>query len=84
MQVCVVLRATNLVHICDLVVVLVVSIWHHEVSIEQRSLANHLLGLHRELSVHGLTDQLLEPLPVFVVDQTILKDSATLVSPQLQ
>ena len=46
MQVCVVLRATNLVHICDLVVVLVVSIWHHEVSIEQRSLANHLLGLY--------------------------------------
>ena len=84
MQVCVLLRATNLVHICDLIVVLVVSIWHHEVSIEQRSIANYLLGSHREFSVHGLTDQFLEPLPVFVVDQTILKDTATLVSPQLQ
>ena len=72
-----------LVDICDLFIVLVVSIWHHEVTIEQWTFANYLPRLHRELCNHSLTDELLEPLPVLIVDQTILKDTATLMSPQL-
>lgn len=72
-----------LFHISDFLIVLVVGIWHHEVTIEQWTLTDYLLRFHGELGIHCLTDELLEPLSVLVVDQTILKDTATLVSPQL-
>ena len=56
----------------------------HEVSVEDWLPGHDVCKLHVEVGLHLLLEQVLEPLPVLVVDQPVLEHPAALVVEQAQ
>ena len=76
------LLTTHLTVVCDLSIYFILSIWYHEITINQGILINYVFVGNIKSWRHLLSHQTEKPFSILIVDETILKDSTVLVKPQ--
>ena len=70
--------------VSDQLIGLIVGVGCYEVTVQQRPIPYHLLGLSLEVLHHPLVQQLLKPLSVFTAHKTVLKHTTAFMVPQTQ
>ena len=66
----------------DLSIQFVVHAGHHEISVQYWLLCGHVLPFLGKRGLCLFTDEIREPITVFIIDQTVLEDSLFFMVPQ--